>query len=109
MKINEITDTGDMKVQRDTGREIHLKNQKTGVKTIVPKDPKKPGMITQDENGEYVIDTETTGEVDNRLKPGSTVKMKSPTQPGGVTPNKPKPQPNSVGGGNGNVSNGGIL
>lgn len=56
-----------------------LENPKTKVKTIVPKDPNKPGMIRKDSENQMVLDKETTGNVDNSLKPGQKVIAKKPT------------------------------
>lgn len=95
MKLSEITQD-ELSVERDTGNEIHLKNKKTGVKTIVPKDKNKPGTISQDENGEFIVNP-NAGDVDNKLTVGSKVKMATNNQkkPGTSPPQSPqKPQSN---------------
>lgn len=76
MKIFEIAGQGTMQVKRDDANATTLEDPETGIETVVPKDPNKPGKIEQDEQGNFVLSTEENGEVDNTLRPGATVKMK---------------------------------
>lgn len=75
MKLHEVTQD-ELRVEKDTGTEVHLKNTKNGVKTIIPTSHNKKGSITQDEKGEYVVDPDAGhGKVD-KLQVGSKVKVK---------------------------------
>lgn len=74
MKIYEVVNQK-FKVDRKTSTEIHLSDPASGVKTIVPVKKDKPGMITKSETGEFELDMDTEGEVDQEVKPGDTVKV----------------------------------
>lgn len=82
MKLHEVTQD-ELTVEKDTGNEVHLKNPKSGVKTIIPKSPNKKGAISRDEKGEYVVDTNANNGKVEKLKVGSKVKVK----PGNNKPN----------------------
>jgi len=73
MKIFEIANVKTMTVKRDAADATTLEDPETGIETIVPKDPDKPGKIEQDEQGNFVLSTEENGEVDSTLRPGSSV------------------------------------
>ena len=88
MKIAEVVQT-ELNVERDTGTEIHLKDPKTGVKTVVPKSPTKPGTLAVDDQGNVEIDLNNTGSIDNKLRPGSKVKVKNDSSKPGTQPTKP--------------------
>lgn len=88
MKIFELLEQNndqELDVKSVTSREVHLQDPKTGIKTIVPKDPNKPGAISSNDNGEFEVDPSLDhGKVDNKIKPGTKVKVKQPSnsQPG---------------------------
>ena len=50
---------------------------KTKVKTVVPKDPNKPGMIQRDPSGKLIMSNKPgqPQEVDDEIKPGDTVEV----------------------------------
>jgi len=60
----------------DNDRETTLVDPKTKVKTVVPKDPKKPGVIQKDDQGKLTMSTKTNGTVDKGIKPGDKVAVK---------------------------------
>ena len=51
--------------------------EKTKIKTMVTKDPSKPGAIAKDERGNLTLDTKTKGTVDRGIKPGDNVTVKN--------------------------------
>lgn len=72
MRIYEVA-AGEMEVERTNSSETVLVDPQTGIKTVVPKDPEKPGKIEQDEMGEWKLSTEENGEVPDDLAPGDKV------------------------------------
>jgi hypothetical protein len=72
MKIYEVA-AKEMEVERTNSSETVLVDPKTGIKTVVPKDPEKPGKIEQDDMGDWKLSTEQNGEVPDELAPGDTV------------------------------------
>jgi len=76
MKLFEVTGASELQVQSTDDRETVLVDPSTNVRTVIPKDPNKPGMIRPNERGEFELDTQTNGEVDNAIKPGDTVRIK---------------------------------
>lgn len=81
MKITDLEENimQDLKVLRDgpTGTELVGKD---GVKITVPKKAGEQGKISQNDKGELVLDPESDGESDDKIKPGTPVKV----QPGGM-------------------------
>jgi|TARA_B110000503_G_scaffold11409_1_gene15494 hypothetical protein len=77
MKISELLAEANMQLQvlDDTDDETTLHDPITKIKTVVPKDPKKPGMIAKDPTGKLTLNTKTTGPVDRGIKPGDVVKV----------------------------------
>lgn len=78
MKIHEIVTEqmapgAMLDVLDDNDQETTLVDPKTKVKTVVPKDPKKPGMIQKDPQGKLTLSTKTNGTVDKGVKPGDKV------------------------------------
>ena len=73
MKVFEVMAPQELNVVRDDPRKTTLVDPKTKVQTIIPKDPKKPGMIAKDKQGKLTLDTKTTGPVDNSIRPGQKV------------------------------------
>jgi len=78
MKINEVVTEqmapGQMlDVMDDNDTETTLVDPKTKVKTVIPKDPKKPGMIQKDDKGQLVLKSKPNGPVDKGIKPGDKV------------------------------------
>lgn len=57
----------------DSDTETTLVDPKTKVKMVVPKDPKKPGMIQKNDQGKLTMSTKTNGPVDKGIKPGDKV------------------------------------
>lgn len=84
MKITDLVENimQDLKVLRDgpTGTELVGKD---GVKITVPKKAGEKGMISQNDQGDLVLDPEADGKSDD-IKPGTKVKV----QPGGMGTNK---------------------
>lgn len=78
MKINEILSEMDavLQIEKDDEKQTTLVDPKTKIKTIVPKDPTKPGAITKDERGKLTLDTNTKGTVNRGIKPGDNVVVK---------------------------------
>ena len=78
MKIHEIVSEATvLQIMKDTDKETVLIDPRTKVQTLVPKDPKKPGMINKDERGNLTLDTKAKGTVDRGIKPGDKVTVKT--------------------------------
>lgn len=77
MKLIDIILEQNMQLQvlDDNDDETTLQDPKTKIKTVVPKDPKKPGAIAKDERGQLTLNTKTQGSVDRGIKPGDLVKV----------------------------------
>jgi hypothetical protein len=78
MKINEIiieNQQQQLKVVKDNAKETELVDPKTNVKTIVPKDPKKPGAIAKDVQGNLTMAKQQKGPVNRGIKPGDKVSV----------------------------------
>jgi len=78
MKLHELMLEQDqtLQIEKDDDNETILVDPKTKIKTVVPKDPSKPGAIQADERGELTLDPKVKGSVDRGIKPGDTVKVK---------------------------------
>lgn len=63
----------ELNVVKDDPKQTTLVDPKTKVQTVIPKDPNKPGMIAKDAQGKLTLNTNTTGTVDNSIKPGQKV------------------------------------
>ena len=76
MKIFEVMQ-GTLQVLDANDKEVTLQDPKTKVKTIVPKDPNKPGMIQRDPSGTLIMSNKPgqPQEVDKEIKPGDTVEV----------------------------------
>lgn len=74
MRIYEVA-ASEMEVERTNSSETVLVDRKTGIKTVVPKDPEKPGKIEQDEAGQWKLSKEENGEVPDELAPGDKVNV----------------------------------
>ena len=72
MKVYEVMKQ-ELSVLADDPKQTVLIDPKTKVKTVVPKDPNKPGMIAKDDKGQLTLNTQTTGTVDKSIKPGEKV------------------------------------
>jgi hypothetical protein len=57
----------------DNDNETTLVDPKTKVKTVIPKDPNKPGMIAKNDKGQLTLNTKTNGTVDKGIKPGDKI------------------------------------
>ena len=83
MKINEIADIQiteqELTVVNADDRNVTLIDPKTKIQTIVPKDPKKPGMIQPDPDDpsgkSFKLDNKQSGAVAPTLGPGAKVKI----------------------------------
>lgn len=77
MKLIDVILEQNMQLQvlDDNDDETTLQDPKTKIKTVVPKDPKKPGAIAKDERGQLTLNTKTQGSVDRGIKPGDLVKV----------------------------------
>jgi|TARA_B110000858_G_scaffold197974_1_gene261807 hypothetical protein len=74
MKVFEVMGPQqELNVVKDDPKQTTLVDPKTKVQTIIPKDPKKPGMIAKDKQGKLTLDTQTTGSVDKTIRPGQKV------------------------------------
>ncbi len=76
MKIYEVTQ-GTLSVLDANDKEVTLQDPKTKIKTVVPKDPNKPGMIKRDPSGKLIMSNKPgqPQEVDNEIKAGDTVQV----------------------------------
>jgi hypothetical protein len=78
MKISELLNENQfLQIELDDEKETVLVDPKTKIKTVVPKDPTKPGAIAKDERGNLTLDTKAKGTVDRGIKPGDKVLVKS--------------------------------
>jgi len=76
MKIIDILGEKELKVVGTDAKSTTLEDPITKVKTVVPKDPNKPGMISKDPaSNKFTLNTKTTGRVDNEIKPGENVQV----------------------------------
>jgi len=76
MKIRDILGEKELKVVGTDAKSTTLEDPITKVKTVVPKDPNKPGMISKDPaTNKFTLNTKTTGRVDNEIKPGENVQV----------------------------------
>lgn len=91
MKMYEILQQ-DMKVTSVNNQEVNM-TDKDGNELKVKTDPKKPGKIATNDNGELELDMDSTGDVAPTVKPGAQVSVKSNTN----KPGQPKPAPNQTG------------
>lgn len=58
-------------------KEVTLIDPKSKIKTVVPKDPKKPGIIKMNTaTNKLEYDPANAGEVEDPVKPGAIVTMK---------------------------------
>jgi len=78
MKIYEVIQEqmvsgSQLDVLDDNDKETTLVDPKSKVKTVIPKDPNKPGMIAKDERGQLKLNTKTNGTVDKGIKPGDKI------------------------------------
>jgi len=78
MKLYELMLEQDqtLEIEKVDDNETILVDPQTKIKTIVPKDPSKPGAIQPDASGELTLDPKVKGSVDRSIKPGDTVKVK---------------------------------
>ena len=76
MRISELMQKTPLNVIKDDPNSTTLEDPNTKVKTVVPKDPKKPGMITKDpQTNKATLNTKTAGPVSTLLKPGEKVEV----------------------------------
>ena len=75
MKLFEVMGSTELQVQADDDNETVLVDPQTNVRTVIPKDPNKPGMIKPNERGEFELNTQEPGEVDRQLKVGDRVRV----------------------------------
>lgn len=76
MKIFEVMQ-GILDVEDANDMEVTLVDPKTKVKTVVPRDPNKPGMIQRDQTGNLKLSTDQNKpqEVDSEIKRGDKVQV----------------------------------
>lgn len=85
MKINEITsrstsgssvgsNSASLQVHKVDNKQTVLIDPKSKIKTVVPKDPNKPGAIRKNKKGEFELNTKKQSGLDSELKPGDKVK-----------------------------------
>ena len=76
MKIFEVMQ-GVLDVEDANDMEVTLVDPKTKVKTVVPRDPNKPGMIQRDQTGNLKLSTDPNKpqEVDSEIKRGDKVQV----------------------------------
>jgi hypothetical protein len=72
-----------MEVHSVSPNEVVLRGRRSGIEQKIPKRPNQPGAIRRNEEGEFELDAEETGDVDSRLKIGDTVVTN--TEPRGTT------------------------
>lgn len=75
MKLYEVMGSQQLQVLATDDKETTLVDPATKVKTVIPKDPKKPGMISPNDKGEFELKQKQNGPVAKELKPGDTVKI----------------------------------
>lgn len=71
--IEQMQAGSQLDVLDDNDKETTLVDPKTKVRTVIPKDPSKPGMIAKDERGQLKLNTKTNGTVDKGIKPGDKI------------------------------------
>jgi hypothetical protein len=71
--LREMAPGSTLDVLDDNDNETTLIDPKTKVKTVVPKDPNKPGIIAKDDRGQLTLNTKTNGTVDKGIKPGDKI------------------------------------
>lgn len=77
MKMKDILGEDQfLQIELDDEKETVLVDPKTKIRTVVPKDPMKPGAITKDDRGNLMLDPKTKGTVDRGIKPGDKVLVK---------------------------------
>jgi hypothetical protein len=76
MKIYEVIGQQVLQIEKDDDKETVLIDPKSKVKTIVPKDPTKPGAISKDARGNLTLDQTNKGPVNRGIKPGDKVMVK---------------------------------
>jgi hypothetical protein len=74
MKIIEISQNKELRVAAADNNQTVLIDPETEIKTVVPKDPNKPGKIVRGDNG-FELSTDQPGEVDKEIKPGDKVNI----------------------------------
>lgn len=73
-KVKEQMAPGaELTVADDNDQQTTLIDPKTKITTIVPKDPKKPGMIAKNDQGKLTLNTQTNGSVEQGIKAGDKV------------------------------------
>jgi len=78
MKMHELLGENQfLQIELDDEKETVLVDPKTKIKTVVPKDPSKPGAIAKDERGQLTLDPNVKGSVDRGIKPGDKVLVKA--------------------------------
>ena len=79
MRISEIIKEQELNVVNADEKQVTLIDPKTKVQSIVPKDPKKPGMIQPDPDDptgkSFKLDQNAKGQVAGELAPGAKVKV----------------------------------
>ena len=75
MKLYEVMGSQQLQVLDTNDKETTLIDPKTKVRTVVPKDPKKPGMISPNEKGQFELKQKQNGAVAKELKKGDTVNI----------------------------------
>lgn len=74
MRISEIlSEQEEMDVKSVNPNEVVLRDKKSGIEKKIPKRPNQPGTIGRNEQGEFELDAEETGDIDNRIKIGDKV------------------------------------
>jgi len=74
MRISEIVqEQEEMEVRTVNPNEVVLRDRQSGIEKKIPKRPNQPGAIRRNEEGEFELDAEEPGDVDNRIKIGDTV------------------------------------
>jgi len=81
MRIQELIEQ-QMDVVSADDKQVTVKDPKSGIETKIPRDPKKPGVISKDPSDasgkRFIIDPKASGEVDKGIQPGAKVVMKNP-------------------------------
>ena len=81
-KKAELEEQQELDVVNSDEKQVTLVDPKTKVQTIVPKDPNKPGLIQADPDDptgkSFKLDMKASGQVDNKIQPGSKVKVAGP-------------------------------
>jgi len=81
MRISEIVqEQEEMEVRTVNPNEVVLRDRQSGIEKKIPKRPDQPGAIRRNEEGEFELDSEEPGDIDDRVSVGDVVKTRTEPQ-----------------------------